>query len=285
MTPFPPARLAAAALLLAGTACQPDKPNEPATQSTALKPAATQPAALPPTPAPTARPVPLGSADAARPTALDTLRLPGGQVAYLRPSTAAAFARLTGPDRLPELDANTPDQGLAQTQGRVRRQGSDLLLHPARGLLVRLRSTPEAAFQNDSASARYVYWGSLPGARQWAVKAWYWESDGLVLVDQRTGQQLALAGHPAASPDGRYVLATSPGLGGGDQINCLTLVEITPTGPRLRWQRELSHWAPERARWAGPRRVLLAQSRLDANGELPDPPRPTYAELELPAER
>jgi hypothetical protein len=115
------------------------------------------------------------------------------------------------------------------------------------------------------------------------VKAWYWESDGVVLVDQRTGARLEVAGYPAASPDGRYVLATSPGLGGGDQVNSLSLIRIEPAGPRLLWQREPAAWAPEKARWAGPNRVLLQLSRPGPDGELPEPPRPEYAELSLPA--
>lgn len=165
----------------------------------------------------------------------------------LLPGTAAAFDQAAA-DSLPDLDAASPDRYLTATQGRVRRQGLALLLTPAQGLVVRLASTPPPDFKNDSASVRYVYRGSLPAAHQWVVQAWFWESDGTVLVDQRTGRQLLVYGWPAASLDGRYVLATSPGLGGGDQVNSLSLVEITAAGPRLLWQRSPETWAPERAR-------------------------------------
>jgi len=255
--------------LLSLAACRPDAPTTEQAPAITPKPAASTAPDIA-TPAP--------------PTSTDTLHLPGNQVVALRPSSAAAFEHLAAAETLPqELDAETPEATwLAQAQGRVRRQDLDLLLTPARGPVVRLHSTPETEFKNDSASARYQYWGSLPAAHQWVVQAWYWESDGIVLVDQRTGAKLEVAGYPAASPDGRYVLTTSPGLGGGDQVNSLSLIRIDATGPHVLWQREPEAWAPERARWANPNRIILQRSRPDANGELPDPPRPEYVELTLP---
>ena len=260
------ARQAALGLLLSATACHPDAPATQQTPAAPVKPApAGTPAALAPVPA-------------APP---DTLHLPGGPVLRLLPGTAAAFDQAA--DSLPDLDAESPDQALAATQGRVRRQGRTLLLAPAQGPVVRLTSTPPPDFQNDSASVRYVYRGSLPAAHQWVVQAWFWESDGTVLVDQRTGRQLLVYGWPTASPDGRYVLVASPGLGGGDQVNSLSLVEITAAGPRRLWQRTPETWAPERARWAGPGRALLKIARADTSGQLPNPPRPAYLQFSLPA--
>ena len=256
-------------LLFGATACRPDAP---ATQQAPV-------AAAPVTPAKTAPATALGPTPAALP---DTLHLPGGPVLRLVPGTAAAFGQAAA-DSLPDLGAESGDQHLAATQGRVRRQGLALLLAPAQGPAVRLTSTPPPDFKNDSASVRYVYRGSLPAAHQWVVQAWFWESDGTVLVDQRTGRQLLVYGWPAASPDGRYVLVASPGLGGGDQVNSLSLVGITADGPRLLWQRSPETWAPERARWAGAGRALLKIERAGASGQLPAPPRPSYLLFSLPA--
>ncbi|MGI4873886.1 MAG: hypothetical protein ACRYFX_22225 [Janthinobacterium lividum] len=139
---------------------------------------------------------------------------------------------------------------------------------------------PDAQFTlQNGAAVRYQYLGSLPSMHQWVVRANYWESDGTVLVDQRTGRQLEQPGRPFASPDGRHLLLCSPGLGGVDQANMLSLVRVEATGPRLVWQREPTAWEAEEARWASPNRVL---PRLrQAAGLLDDAP-PVYAELTLP---
>ncbi|RZK46280.1 MAG: hypothetical protein EOO59_19515, partial [Hymenobacter sp.] len=249
-----PSRLALL-LLLASAACRPDAP-------------ATQPVA------PAAAPKPATVASPAAPA--DTLHLPGGQVIQLRPSTAAVFNKL--PTRgLPDLANDPAAERLPATPGQVRRQGLALLLQPAQGSAVSLASTPEAEFTLQNAKGvNYMYWGSLPTAHQWVVRAWYWESDGTVLVDQRTGRHVELIGAPVASPDGRLVLLTSPGLGGGDQANLLTLVEITADGPHLRWQRELTTWEPVEARWAAPNRAILMRRHTLADGTMANDARISY---------
>lgn len=265
-------------LALLGAACQPDSP-------TAQQPTSPNSVAQAPAPPPATAPAPAASpADATGPVT-DTLHLPAGRVLLLRASSAAAFSRLAATETLPpERRSDAPDQDLGPTRGQVRRQGLELLLQPAKGPVVRLHSTPPAEFTIQNSSAvRYVYWGSLPAAHQWVVQAWFWESSAVILVDQRTGRQLEVAGRPAASPDGRYVLSTSPGLGGGDQVNSLSLVRIDATGPRLLWQHEPATWAPEQARWVSPERAVLQISRADTEGQLPDPPRPEYVELTVPA--
>ena len=255
-------------LLLASAACRPDAP---ATERTA-PPAAPVPA---PTPGAATAPNPV----AAGPT--DTLHLPGGKVVQLRPTTAAAFNQLPT-NGLPELVNEPGAEHLPASQGQVRRQGLDLFLQHAQGRAARLSSTPEAEFTLQNAKGvKYAYWGSLPAAHQWVVRAWYWESDGTVLVDQRTGRHVELLGEPVASPDGRLVLLTSPGLGGGDQANLLTLVEITADGPRLLWQREPTTWEPVAARWVAPGRVLIERRHLLADGSMADDARVTYDELTL----
>ncbi|TPG66541.1 hypothetical protein [Hymenobacter nivis] len=252
-------------LLLASAACRPDAP---ATEQAATPAAAPVPAALPSV-----------AASPAAPGPTDTLHLPGERVAQLHPSTVAAFNQLPA-SSLPEL-ANEPEaEPLPASQGQVRRQGLDLLLQPAQGSAAKLASTPDAEFTLQNAKGvKYMYWGSLPAAHQWVVRAWYWESVGTVLVDQRTGRYVELMGEPVASPDGRFVLLTSPGLGGGDQANLLTLVEITADGPRLLWEREPTTWEPVAARWAAPGRVLIERRHTLADGSMADDARVTYDEL------
>jgi hypothetical protein len=146
--------------------------------------------------------------------------------------------------------------------------------------LVKLSSVPDAQFtlQNDHA-VRYQYLGSLPSVHQWVVRANRWESDATVLVDQRTGRRLQQPGRPFASPDGRHLLLCSPSLGGGDQVNMLSLVRVEAAGPRLLWQREPTAWEAEEARWASPNRVLL---RLRQEEGLQNDAPPVYVELTLP---
>jgi hypothetical protein len=255
-----------ATVLLATSACRPD-------------PAATEQPAKAPTPTEAAAP----SAPSASTAATDTLHLPGGQVAELRPTTAAIFNQLPA-SSLPDLPNDPAAEPLPTTQSKVRRLGLDLLLQPAQGGEVKFSSTPDAKFTlQNGEGVKYMYWGSLPAAHQWVVRAWYWEASGVVLVDQRTGRRLAeLPGDPGAAPDGRLVLLTSPGLGGGDQPNALSLVQIAATGPRLLWQREPTTWEPVEARWASPTHAVLKLRHLNAQGEMPDDAPETYAELSLP---
>lgn len=265
--PFP-TLVALAALLLSVSACHPD---QPATQ----QPATASPVAASPR-APTKPGV--ASAPAA---AGDTLHLPDGQVVQLRPITQAAFNRLPN-NSLYEMPNDPGAEHLPVAGTGVRRQGLALLLQPTQGSAVRLVSTAtEAELQNGGVN--YMYWGSLPEAHQWAVRAWAWESDGTVLVDQRTGHRLAeLPGDPVAAPDGRRVLFFSPGLGGGDQANMLSLAQIEPTGARLLWQIEPTTWEPAEARWAAPNRVVLKRRHALPDGSLTDDARVTYDELIFP---
>ena len=249
------------ALALLATACRPDAP---ATE-------ATHPAAPPTATTASGAAVPAGN-----PT--DTLHLPGSQVAHLQPSTAAVFNRLPA-DTVADISSTDPEP-IDLTQLRVRRRGLDLRLQPTAGPLVKLSSVPDAQFTLQNSNAvRYQYLGSLPSAHQWVVRANYWESDATILVDQRTGRRLAQPGRPFASPDGRHLLLCSPGLGGGDQVNMLSLVRVEAAGPRLLWQREPTAWEAEEARWATSNRVLL---RLRQAAGLADDAPPVYVELTLP---
>jgi hypothetical protein len=257
-----------ATVVLATGACHPDQPatHSPApSQFTTKQPAS--PAAPP---------------EAAAPSSpANTLHLPGGVVAQLRPVTAAAFARLAA-DTVADAYSTDPEP-IDLTQLRVRRRGLDLRLQPTAGPLVKLSSVPDAQFTLQNSNAvRYQYLGSLPSVHQWVVRANFWESDGTVLVDQRTGRYLEQPGRPFASPDGRHLLLCSPGLGGGDQVNMLSLMRVDATGPRLLWQIEPTTWEPAEARWAAPNRVVLKRRHTLPDGSLPDDARVTYDELTLP---
>lgn len=260
-------RAAVLLALLSSAACRPETP--------------TTEQAVPPSPAVAPTTTPAVPATAAGPA--DTLRLPGGQVVQLRPITVAAFYKLPF-SGLPNLPNDPSSEHLPAEQGRVTRQGLVLLLQPAQGSEVRLASTPEAQFTlQNGEGVKYMYWGSLPAAHQWAVRAWAWESSGTVLVDQRTGHRLEeLPGDPVAAPDGRLVLLTSPGLGGGDQSNALSLVGIEAAGARLLWQLEPTTWEPVEARWAAPNRVVLMRRHALSDGSMADDARVTYDELTLP---
>ena len=255
---------ALATVLLSVSACRPD---QPATE----QPTAARPPAAP------------SVADTALAYPSDTLHLPGG-VVRLRPTSAAAFDQLPA-GGLPDVanDSLAEVQPLAAAQGRVRREGLALVLMPAQGPPVRLASTPPAEFTlQNGQGVRYQYQGSLPAAHQWVVRAWYWESDGTVLVDQRTGRRVETLGAPVASADGRFVLLTSPNLSGGDQPNTLSLVQIDADGPRQLWQREPTAWEPDAARWASPGLAILRLRQADADGRTADDAPTTYVQLPLP---
>lgn len=211
----------------------------------------------------------------------DTLHLPAG-VVQLLPSTAEEFENLPATP-LPDLPNDPTAEPRPSDPEVVRREGLDLHIKTGLRTELKLSSTPDAEFTMQNPDAvRYMYWGELEAAHQWVIKAWYWESDGTVLVDQRNGHMLDVLGTPVTSGDGRFVVLTSPGLGGGDQPNAVSLVEITRDGPRLRWQREPTAWQAEEARWAHPGIAILKVRHVNAQGELPDDAPVSYVKLPMP---
>ena len=275
-------------LLLASAACHSDAPaTEPAAPKVA-PPAASVPApeqAAPPADSvPAPKPSTATAASPAPPSLADTLHLPGGRVVQLRPTTAEAFNQLPT-SGLQEISLDPEGERIEPipfSGGPIHRHGLDLLLQPAQGSVVKLSSTPDAEFtlQNGN-GVKFIYWGNLATAHQWVVQALYWEEGGIVLVDQRTGRNIELTGDPVASPDGRFVFLTSFGLGGGDQPNLVSLVQIEAAGPRLLWQRAPETWAPVAARWAGPSRVIIERRHTLADGSMTDDAPVTYDELDV----
>ncbi|MFD1874910.1 hypothetical protein [Hymenobacter bucti] len=266
-------------LVLPAAACHPDQPA-----TTSAPAAQVSVAGQPPTPAapsgftpPTGR---LRSGDTDHPTDHDTLRVPGGGVLYLKPSTAAAF------ERAPTELAWEADKRLT-TSGSVRRVGDDLLLQPERGPVVKFttRRTSEHSSNaeiNQQAESRYL--GQLAKAHLWVVQTDSSTKQVTTLVDQRTGRRTVVTGQPAVSPDGQYLLSTRSDQGndGSDESAVGTqLYQLTPAGPRLLWTRLTQHWGSNEARWLGPRTVLLKQEYESASQESDAPPE-TYVQVELP---
>jgi hypothetical protein len=260
-------RYLAAALLLAS--CRPDQP------ATTTGPA---PAAAP-TPAP-ARPA--ASADTLH--VADSLGRPAG-VLRLRPSTPAAFDQLDAALPARPSDARRAADAPLPADGRVQRQGEDLVLHPAQGPAVTLHPvpSPDAPEGNDNS---YYYWGSLPGVQQWVIDVVTDEGPAVLLVDQRTGQRTRLLGMPAVSPDSRYLLSVCEDVASGGSPTNLSLYRCTEGPPQLVWTRDLVDWGPRAARWRDARHVVLAQAHASPDGDVTASTRLplTYAELELPAQ-
>lgn len=266
-------------LALPAAACHPDQPAATGQPAAPAAPAA-QPAATPPALAFTPPAGPLRSGDTERPTDHDTLRVPGGGVLYLKPSTAAAFAQ--APTEL----AWDADKQLT-TSGKVRRVGNDLLLQPDQGPVVKFttRRTSENSSNEDlDNQAESHYLGQLAKAHAWVVLTDSSTKHVTTLVDQRTGRRTIVTGRPAVSPDGQYLLSTRSDQGndGSDESAVGTqLYQLTPAGPRLLWTRLTQRWGSDEARWLGPRTVLLKQDHESADQESAAPPE-TYVQVELP---
>lgn len=246
------------------------------------RPAATTPATAPPPPpaepapaaaAPAAAAAVLTSADAVKATGHDTLRTAAGQVITVQPSDLATWQR-TRPGSLPLWPDSVEATPLAQTGGRVQRTGRDLTLRAANGKTVVLRTDT-----TDSEDVIvYHYWGQLPSVHQWVVSVSLYEGQAVVLIDQRTGQRTDVWGRPVASPDGRYILASSSDLAAAFDPNGLQLFELGPKGPKLIWQRLLLHWGPAEVRWRPDGSVVVKQE-FDPTG--PEQPA-RYVTLQLP---
>jgi len=258
------------------TACQPDQP------ATTTPPAA----------APVRKASPAATSLA---TKADTLQLydslgHAAGVARLRPSTAAAFARLRATDPLPARPSDSENlsevtEAPLPTDGRVQRQGELLVLQPAQGPVVTLRPvpSPDGPEGNDNA---YYYWGSLPAAHQWVIDVSTDEGPAALLVDQRTGRRTTLLGWPTVSPDKRYLLSVCEDVASGGTPTNLSLYRCDGAAPQLIWMRDLVDWGPRRAHWRDARHVVLEQAHASVDGDVQAATQLplTYAELELPAE-
>lgn len=265
-------------LALPAAACHPDQPANTGAPAAQVAPADQPPAAAaaaftPPTGA-------LRSGDTGRPTDQDTLHVPGGGVLYLKPTTAATFAKAPT-----ELDWEA-DKHLTTT-GRVRRVGDDLLLQPERGPVVQFTTRRPSASSSNAALSQQAetrYLGQLANAHLWVVQTDSATKHVTTLVDQRTGRRTIVTGQPAVSPDGQYLLSTRSNQGndGSDESAVGTqLYQFTPAGPRLLWTRLTQHWGSSEARWSGPRTVLLKQD-YEADNQDADAPPETYVQVELP---
>lgn len=244
----------------------------------ACRPDSSGPAAAPHHPQPTAA---LRSGDAEQNTPQDTLRTVSGAVLRLRPVSEADF------NRLPEQLGGYLDSTLTAADGRVRRQGQDLLFRPEQGPEVRLPAVLAGPGGPDDPTGRAVphYWGELPAARQWVVATEQESRQVTTLVDQRTGQLTEVVGLPAVSPDGRYLMGVRSDQANDGSDESATGIQLFRLGagpPRLLWTREPLRWGATRARWSGPRTVVLEQERTPPSQEDAGPP-PTYLELTLPA--
>ncbi|OON70892.1 hypothetical protein [Hymenobacter sp. CRA2] len=259
-------RYLAAALLLAG-----GQPEQPATTSPD-KPAGAAPAT----------PRPASTTDTLH--VADSLGRPAG-VLRLQPSTQAAFQQLR--DALPlrpsdAVNATDTSDAALPADGRVQRQGGLLVLRPAQGPPVTLRPvpSPDGPEGNDNT---YLYWGSLPAARQWVIDVVTDEGPAVLLIDQRTGRRTQLLGAPSVSPDGQYLLSACEDVASGSNPTNLSLYRCTAAGPQLVWSRDLANWGPRAARWRDARHVVLAQAHADAGGDVQAATQLplTYAELEI----
>ncbi|UOR06452.1 hypothetical protein MUN82_04990 [Hymenobacter aerilatus] len=221
------------------------------------------------------------SGDADQTSTQDTLHTANGTVLYLKPVSADYFTRF--PDQL----GGYLDSTLTATSGRVRRQYDDLIFQPEHGPQVRFHTVLSGVRGPDDPTGRAVhqYWGELPTAHQWVVATEEENRQVTTLVDQRTGHRTKVVGQPAVSPDGRYLIGVRSDQandGSDESATGMQLYQLGTGPPRLLWTRETLHWGATRARWSGPRTVVLEQERTPPSQE-EEGPLPTYAELTVPA--
>jgi hypothetical protein len=228
-----------------------------------------------PTPASVETKEALRSADAERNTNQDTLLMADGSVLRLQLAQAGDWAK-AAPNPLPATPDSLETRALTPTGGRVVREGIELRFKAAKEPAVVLRNDT-----SDTESAvGYSYWGSLPAAHQWVVFATFYESSGVVLIDQRTGRRTDTWGRPLVSADGSYILTYNADLEAAFDPTGMQLFRIGAAGPKLVWQRALAHWGPADMRWLSQNQVVVKQDF----GITEDGTRkaPRYVKLTLP---
>lgn len=145
-----------------------------------------------------------------------------------------------------------------------RRDGNALVLNRTDGQIELLEDV-----QEDSRSEGVVYavHDYLPSIKAVIVHTIFWEGDGYLFVDQKSGRRTYLDAAPVLSPGGHHLVTASMDLATAYNPNRLQIWRLGTSGPELEWEWEAEDWAPDDPRWLNETTVTFSKHSNDYTDE------------------
>lgn len=172
----------------------------------------------------------------------------------------------------------------SQSNGRVRREGSKLILT--------LTNSKTVVFTNDTYELRhdeneesdkyYSYAGQLSDLPYWVVIEDLYEAQNTFLINQQTGTKTVINGRLELSPNHQYLFAYYSGMVYEDDSHELQLFTIDRQSIRQVWQLSPKNWAPSLAHWLNDQTIAVKQMRPDSASGPVGFGQPSYIRLLLP---
>jgi hypothetical protein len=143
--------------------------------------------------------------------------------AFAAPITDAEQAAL---GRARAVDNTTPEQrravehvSLASGGTGARRDGDGLTLRLQGGAERVFRDKPECrSVEQEAHCQTFIFIAHLGSQHLFVVEQSFYEGADYLLIDDRSGQQISIAGFPFFSPTGRYILQITPDNNGDDPL-------------------------------------------------------------------
>lgn len=156
---------------------------------------------------------------------------------------------------------------IAESGGRVRRQGDRLVIQVERGAPAELVDNT-----SDSGDARrHAYAGYLPSIRHHVVQVGYYEGGDVILVNAVTGMATTVHGYPAIAPGGGRIATASVDLVAGHDENTIQIWRVMDTHLELEWEvRGGNRWGASHPAWRGDDVVQFTHHRLPSWDSSPD---------------
>lgn len=143
---------------------------------------------------------------------------------------------------------------VAQSAGRVARNGASICIRPERTDLVCLEASPENA-EDDFVA--YTYLGQLAAPAVHVLRVTYYEGRAVLLVDAITGNRHNVSAVPVPSPDGERLAVASMDLDAAFDPNEFVIYRYDDGGLTQELKVSPTDWGPGTPRWLNASRVEL----------------------------
>lgn len=143
---------------------------------------------------------------------------------------------------------------VAQSAGRVVRNGASICIKPERSDLVCLEASPEDAEDDFIA---YTYLGQLAAPATHVLRVTYYEGRAVLLVDAISGNRHDVSAVPVPSPDGARLAVASMDLDAAFDPNEFVIYRYGEGGLTQELKVSPTDWGPGTPRWLNANRVEL----------------------------
>jgi hypothetical protein len=154
-------------------------------------------------------------------------------VAVASAALSDSIAVAQSPDRLAEAAV------IQSTEGRVQRNGPELILRAANGTSQTLADQEQCGNNGEPADEDHCEYhrlfAYLPDRHAFIVKNSYFEGGSVTWIDERNGQSVRIEGEPHLSPDGRRFLSLDASQ---DHPYVIQIWRLTDAMPILEWENQ-----------------------------------------------